>query len=263
LLSKLNTTGKQKPLPDGLDALEQACGDAGISLMPLLEATCRWVDPETFRRLPIWYPECHRGAPMYDAKYERQYTNKRRGASEMSPKIEPNIQAGKAIRQAMGIPVSWRGHNWTVCHIWGFDDPAFQQSNMIVRDPRYYSCIGNMVLLPTPLKGLTDSVPEVKYMLRVCAFNLYGWVPMIPDAPGLAEQVDLVRSGKVLSDYPQSWPRSRGEKLPPGTMRYNAVIEAAIQKRKREIKSRLQSASYPLYPRDSVRRALEFWGIEL
>lgn len=30
-------------------------------------------------------------------------------------KTEPNIQAGKAVRQAMGIPVSWRGHNWTVC----------------------------------------------------------------------------------------------------------------------------------------------------
>src|SRR6266478_17103 len=247
-------------LPDGLDALEQACKDAGISLMPLLAATCRWVDPETFRRLPIWYPEYHRGSPMYDAKYERQYTNTKRGGEEASLKTEPNIQAGKAIRQAMGIPVSWRRYNWTVCHIWGIDDPAFQQSNIIVRDPCYYSCIGNMVLLPTPLKALTDSVPEVKHMLRVCAYNLYGWVPEVPNAPDLADQVELVRGGEVFRDYPQSWPRIPGEKLPPGTMRYSSIVEVAIQKRKREIKLRLDSRSYPLYPRDSVLRVLEFWG---
>ncbi len=250
-------------LPDGLDALEQACKDAGISLMPLLAATCRWVDPETFRRLPIWYPEYHRGSPMYDAKYERQYTNTKRGGEEASLKTEPNIQAGKAIRQAMGIPVSWRRYNWTVCHIWGIDDPAFQQSNIIVRDPCYYSCIGNMVLLPTPLKALTDSVPEVKHMLRVCAYNLYGWVPEVPNAPDLADQVELVRGGEVFRDYPQSWPRIPGEKLPPGTMRYSSIVEVAIQKRKREIKLRLDSRSYPLYPRDSVLRVLEFWGVEL
>jgi hypothetical protein len=221
---------------DGLDELEQACKNAGISLMPLLAATCRWVDPETFRRLPIWYPEFHRGAPIYDAKYERQYTNTKRGTSEAVPKTEPNIQAGKAIRQAMGIPVSWRGYNWTVCHIWGIDDPAFQQSNVIVRDPCYYSCVGNTVLLPTPLKALTDSMPEVKHMLRVCAYNLYGWVPVVPNAPELEERIELVRKGVVFNDYPESWPRTRHEKLPPGTMRYNRTIEAAIQKRKQEIR---------------------------
>lgn len=63
--------------PDGLDLLDEVCKDAGISLMPLVAKTCRWVDPKTFRLLPVWYPEIHRGAPMYDSKYERQYTNKK------------------------------------------------------------------------------------------------------------------------------------------------------------------------------------------
>ena len=200
---------------------------------------------------------------MCDAKYERQYTNTKRGGTTAEPKTEPNIQAGKAIRQAMGIPVSWRGFNWTVCHIWGIDDPAFQQSNVIVRDPCYYSCVGNLVLLPTPLKALTDSVPEIKHMLRVCAYHLYGWLPDIPGAHDLAERVELVRSGQVFPDYPDSWPRKFGEKLPPGTMRYNSNIEEAIQKRKREIKLRLESTSYPMYPRDSVKKVLEFWRIEV
>jgi hypothetical protein len=68
-------------------------------------------------------PETYRGAPIYDAKYERQYTNTNRGTGAIIQKTEPNIQAGRAIRQAMGIPVSWRGFNWTICHIWGIDDP--------------------------------------------------------------------------------------------------------------------------------------------
>lgn len=248
---------------DGLDELEQACKRARVSLMPLLAATCGWVDPQTFRRLPIWYPEFHRGAPIYDAKYERQYTNTKRGTTEAVPKTEPNIQAARAIRQAMGIPVSWRGYNWTVCHIWAIDDPAFQHSNVIVRDPCYYSCVGNMVLIPTPLKALTDSMPEIKYMLRVCAYNLYGWVPVVPNVPNLEEQIECVRKGAVFNEYPESWPRTPHEKLPPGTMRYNRTIEAAIQKRKRELRQRLDSKSYPLYPRESVRRVLQFWRVEL
>ena len=32
-----------------------------------------------------------------------------------------------------------------------------------------------MVLLPTPLKAFTDTMPEVKAMLRICGRSLYGW----------------------------------------------------------------------------------------
>jgi hypothetical protein len=39
----------------------------------------------------------------------------------------------------------------------------------------FFSCVGNMVLLPTPLKAFTDTMPEIKSMLRICARNLYGW----------------------------------------------------------------------------------------
>lgn len=163
----------------------------------------------------------------------------------------------------MGIPVSWRGQNWTVCHIWGIDDPAFQRSNIIVCDPRYYSCVGNMVLLPTPLKALTDSVPEIKYMLRVCTYNLYGWMPSVPDAPDVDEMVELVKSGAVPNDYPPSWPSKPNEKLPPGVMLHDEAIGQAIRKRKREIKLKLESTSFPNYPRAMVRKVLDFWHIDL
>ena len=55
------------------------------------------------------------------------------------------------------------------------DDARYQLSNVIVMDRRFFSCVGNMVLLPTPLKAFTDTMPEIKSMLRICARNLYGW----------------------------------------------------------------------------------------
>jgi hypothetical protein len=42
-------------------------------------------------------------------------------------------------------------------------------------DRRLFSCVASMVLLPTPLKAFTDTMPHVKVMLRICARNLYGW----------------------------------------------------------------------------------------
>jgi hypothetical protein len=253
---------KSEILPDGLDLFAQISRDLNISVTPIIERACRWVDPKTFQMLPVWYPETHRGGPMFNAKYDRQYTNKRRGG-EPIPKTEPNIQAGKAIRQAMGIPVSWRGYNWTVCHIWGIDDPLFQRSNTIISDPRYYSCVGNMVLLPTPLKAFTDSVPEIKYMLRLCAYNLYGWVPSVPEDQELCRIVELVKSEAVPTDYPATWPRKPNEKLPLGLIPYSDWIGEAIRKRKKEIKSRLESEAFPLFPREKVRSVLDFWEIIL
>ena len=93
------------------------------------------------------------------------------------PKLEENIRAGKALVCALGVRPSPKPRTWTVCHIWGYDDDRFATESIIVKDPRYYSCVGNMVWLPTPMKGFTDTVPEIKRMLRTCAYYLYGWVP--------------------------------------------------------------------------------------
>ena len=34
-------------------------------IMTLIERTARWVDPETFRLLPLWYPEHARQGRLY------------------------------------------------------------------------------------------------------------------------------------------------------------------------------------------------------
>lgn len=50
-------------LPDGLEALrvEMELGE----VMRLIERTARWVDPATFRLLPLWYPEYARKDLFY------------------------------------------------------------------------------------------------------------------------------------------------------------------------------------------------------
>ncbi len=48
---------------DGLDAVRAELSLAEI--MRLIERTARWVAPETFRLLPVWYPEHSRRGLFY------------------------------------------------------------------------------------------------------------------------------------------------------------------------------------------------------
>src|SRR5205085_1996044 len=89
-------------------------------------------------------------------------------------KSEGNVYANEALTLTLGLKKKSRP-NWSCCHIRGIDDASYQLSNIVVMDRRFFSCIGNMVLLPTPLKAFTDTMPDVKAMLRICARNLYGW----------------------------------------------------------------------------------------
>lgn len=82
----------------------------------------------------------------------------------------------------MGITLKDRPH-WTCCHIWGVDDPSFVKANSVVQDHRFFSCVANMILLPTPLKAFTDVMPEVKAMLRQCSGDLFGWSVSVRSAP--------------------------------------------------------------------------------
>jgi hypothetical protein len=143
-------------------------------VVEIIARTCRWVHPETFRRLPVWCPWTARGRPLYDRAWQRRYTNTKRATRQAVEKVEGNVAAIQTLVAALGVARP-RPRNWTICHVWGYDDPAFASQGSIVQDPRFFSCVANMVWLPTPLKGFTDALPEVKTMLRTCAFHLYGW----------------------------------------------------------------------------------------
>ena len=240
-------------VPDGLDEIRHKLPD----IVQMIAATARWVHPDAFRALPVWYPETARGRPIYDATWTRVYTNTKRQTGTVSEKAEPNIKAGKAFVGALGVS---KVDNWTVCHIWGVDDPKFQLPNRIISDPRYYSCVGNMVWLPTPLKAFTDAMPEVKTMIRTCAYHLYGWVCEHED---VADQARTVREGALPAGYPEQWPTAERRLPPPGTALFLPKVTAAIERRKSELRRMLADDNLVHFPRDEVREVLAFWGVRL
>jgi hypothetical protein len=71
-------------IPDGNEALRQDIP----AVVELIERTARWVNPETFRRLPIWAPHTARGRPLYDANWTRRYTNTRKATGVTAEKFE-------------------------------------------------------------------------------------------------------------------------------------------------------------------------------
>lgn len=241
-------------LPDGLDALRAELGPGEI--ITLIARTARWVSRETFQRLPIWYPEHTRRGLFYKSNWSEPLFNTNRQTGVRVHKIEGNLYANKALTYALGLSNKDRP-NWSCCHIWGIDDESYASTNVIVQDARFYSCIGNMVLLPSPLKAFTDVMPEVKAMLRACAANTYGWQCDHPDlVPSDVEQAT------ASEFYPEAWPRTEDDPAPPGTIPLTNAIAKRADERLARIKDDLKSAG-PYYPREQVREALSYWKIDV
>lgn len=111
------------------------------------------------------------------------------------------------------------------------------------------------------MKALTDSMPEIKKMLRACAFHLYGWVCDDPDVENEAKQI---KEGYIPDKYPESWPTGDRQIHPPNVAPFSRAVQKAIENRRAEIKKRLDDAtSYPLFPRDEVQNVLNHWNIIL
>lgn len=241
---------------DGLDALRSEIGLKEIA--GLIERTAQWVAPETFRLLPVWFPEHGRGHQFYKKNWSEPQMNTKRTTGVSSLKVEGNINANQALTLALGLRKAQRP-NWSCCHIWTFDDQKYQKSNEVVKDRRFFSCVANMVLLPTPLKAFTDTMPEIKAMLRICSRNLYNWTC---DHQSLGETVAALDEWDAWDDYPKSWPRFSNEKRPLGTVEITPKIEHAIFDRKAAIKRDLVGAG-PYYPRTEVHQVLDYWRVEL
>jgi len=246
----------QELLPDGLEALRQELSLRDV--MGLIERTARWVDPNTFGYLPVWYPEHARRGLFYKANWSEPQMNRNRQTGVSIHKSEGNTHANKALTLALGLRATERP-NWSCCHIWGVDDAAYQVSNAVVQDRRLFSCVANMVLLPTPLKAFTDVMTEVKMMLRVCAHHLYGWSCDHDDVADIADQVEEWADWDA---YPSSWPRQDRNSLPMGTAKFSARIKTSADRRKTAIRKDLTSAG-PHYPRDEVQKVLEYWNVSL
>lgn len=241
-------------LDDGLDALRAEIGLAEIT--SLVERTARWVAPETFRYLPVWYPEYARRKFLYNENWTVPRMNTNRTSGSKTHKFEGNVNANEALTRALGLRKKNRP-NWSCCHLWGIDDDKFQKSNDVVSDHRFFSCVANMVLLPTPLKAFTDTMPEIKAMLRLCARNLYGWQCDHESMEGTNRALDAWNDWDA---WPQSWPRAGEPKGPMGTVPFTEAIRADADRRLAAIRRDLIEAG-EFYPSEHVRAALAYWKI--
>lgn len=244
----------KRTLEDGLEALRKELSLEQI--MSLIERTARWVAPETFQLLPIWFPEHARRTFFYKLNWSQPQMNKNQQTGISEHKREGNTHANKALTQALGLRSDDR-QNWSCCHIWGTDDERFQKSNAVVQDRRFFSCVANMVLLPTPLKAFTDTMPEVKTMLRICARNLYSWHC---DHESVAAAVAAMDAWDDWTAYPGGWPRTPDGRRPRGIMPLDDNIKANAKRRLARISQDLAQAG-PHYPREQVRAALAYWHI--
>lgn len=243
-------------MTDGLEELRRIVSAKEISSM--IERTARWVSPETFRLLPVWFPEHSRRGLLYKKNWTEALTNTNRISRQAIHKFEGNGRASDALTLALGMKRRQRP-NWSCCHIWGVDDPTFQLSNSVVQDSRFFSCVANMVLLPTPLKAFTDALPEIKAMLRICAANLYDWKCEHQDLQTI--QLTL-QSWDDWESYPASWPKSPHERLPLGTVPLSPTIRVSAEKRLSEIRRDLREAG-PHYPREQVMTTLSYWSVNI
>jgi len=253
-------------VPAAAKLLESLIPDGHHEVAPLLPAiianiaqTARWVDPETFRRMPLWYPWMARGQAVFKADWTTRSENTRRATSIASPRTEANIVAAQALMNALGV-TGRKPPNWTVCHIWGYDDTKFRGSS-VVSDPRFYSCVGNMVWLPTPLKGFTDSMPVIKHMLRACAYHLYGWTC---EHPSVTNEAGRIRAGELPNGYPNTWPSpERPGILPPGTCRFTSRIGKVIEREQGKLQAMMDNRALENFPRDQVIEVLKHWKMSL
>ena len=240
--------------PDGLDALR--CVLSVREIMSLVERTAQWVSPETFKLLPVWFPEHARRGLFYKKNWSEPQMNRSRATGNSIHKSEGNLYAMQALTLALGLRKQQRT-NWSCCHMWGVDDASYQRSNTVVQDSRFFSCVGNMILLPSPLKAFTDTMPEVKAMLRICASNLYGWQC---DHEELSEGNLILTKWNDWDAYPDSWPRTPNEKRPVNVVETSALIAARAHKRLATIRHDLKNAGSE-YPRERVIAALSYWDI--
>lgn len=236
-------------IPDGLTEIREELP----LIMKMIARTARWVHPNTFKALPVWRPEAARKAPLYKKDWIAPATN------NGLQKYEGNVAAQNTLMNALGV-VGRRPINWTTCHIWGYDDEKYGGKSNIVQDRRFFSCVGNMILLPTPLKGFTDTVPAIKRHLRVCAFHLYGWACEHESA---SQEADLVRSGEIPDGYPSDWPTGTRKCLPAGTAPFTNLIRRRIADRKMQTARDLKAEGFQNYPRTEVENVLKFWKVDL
>jgi len=111
-----------------------------------------------------------------------------------------------------------------------------------------------MVLLPNPLKAFTDSIPEIKTMLRIVAYAYFGWCPT-------HEEIATIDCEKARCDweaFPAIWRKVAGGDRLPGVIEFDSKIKRTADNRIAKIRSEYVTAGKH-YPRAEVKEVLVYW----
>ena len=164
---------------DGLQLLEMAERETTTDLAALVAAASVWANPKIHDilkangRFGLWYPATRR---------YRKGATERKGQILDGIRLDDNTYANYALKNA--LPLGARAYlNYSVCHIW--PESCY--------DDRCYTCIANLVLVPSPLMSITDCHPATQNALRYRAWELYSWYPPQATPPYRPDQ------------YPSHW----------------------------------------------------------
>lgn len=228
-------------LTNGNAVFWQLCTNHGVNPADLLAESAQWVDPRVFKALPVAFPHAARGLPAFNANWE---------ATERK---ETNKLANLALYKALG-ETRLNDRSWTVCHLW---DCIVDQKNVVVTDRRFYTCLANMVLLPTPLKALTDSVPEIKRVLRFRSYQIFGWCCDYTN-PIVQAEANEIANMSVNAQFPAHWPVAwrAAPAVPAGPI--SQVVRDWVASSKNTA-TRLCQAPPGNYPANEVRQVLRYW----
>lgn len=141
---------------DATVMLKDAALKNNIHLSILVAETAIWANPYMHDGT-AWFPNTRRC---------RTGQGEKSGEIVDGVKLNDNSYANQTIRQAVGITDKCLV-GFESCHIW--PNTCY--------DPRYYTTIANLVLIPRAISGLTDHYVEVQAVLQYRSYELYGWYP--------------------------------------------------------------------------------------
>jgi hypothetical protein len=154
---------------DGLVLLKNAEAETTTDLPALVAAASVWANPKVHELLMandglgLWYPAMRR---------YRKGANERKGGKLHGVTLDDNTYANFALKNS--LPFGARAYrNYSVCHIW--PESCY--------DDRCYTCIANLVLVPSPLMSITDFHPVIQSALKYRSWELYAWCPPRANPP--------------------------------------------------------------------------------
>ena len=156
IISQPTPTEDGPKIYDASVMLKDAALKNNIHLSTLVAETAIWANPNMHDGTP-WYPNTRRC---------RTAQGEKRGQILDGVKLDDNTYAYQAIKRAVGIPNNCLV-GFEACHIW--PNTCY--------DPRYYTTIANLVLIPRAIAGVSDHDPEVQAVLQYRSYELYGWYP--------------------------------------------------------------------------------------